>query len=436
MTVITLIGQPNVGKSSLFNRLVGERKAIVSPISGVTRDRQIERVVDEQQYIDIVDTSGWCDHPEEDIENHMNDQLDMAIELTDVCLLVVNGQHPITELDRKLAKKLYRANIPFWLIVNQCDHGDEHPEYISDFLSLSQANIHYVSCLDRYGINDLKASLMTAYANDVPQTDQSSIPITFIGKPNAGKSSLINAILREQRLIVSEHSGTTRDHISVPFTYKHQSFRLIDTAGMRKKQKNPQELEKFSTFRTLKAIMDADIVCLLIDQTFGISEQDMKLYDLCMQYQKSIIIVHTKDDIKNQKHEEYFDHLRQRSFLDIHPNISVSAVSRDGIPELFRHLIRISKAMRMTYTTSHLSQLLTEAVDAHQPPMINGRRIKLRMAHPKGIAPPHTIVVRGKQTTSLPGHYKRYLKQFFIQALGLKGCFLDLQFEQDVNPYD
>ena len=312
MTVITLIGQPNVGKSSLFNRLVGERKAIVSPISGVTRDRQIERVVDEQQYIDIVDTSGWCDHPEEDIENHMNDQLDMAIELTDVCLLVVNGQHPITELDRKLAKKLYRANIPFWLIVNQCDHGDEHPEYISDFLSLSQANIHYVSCLDRYGINDLKASLMTAYANDVPQTDQSSIPITFIGKPNAGKSSLINAILREQRLIVSEHSGTTRDHISVPFTYKHQSFRLIDTAGMRKKQKNPQELEKFSTFRTLKAIMDADIVCLLIDQTFGISEQDMKLYDLCMQYQKSIIIVHTKDDIKNQKHEEYFDHLRQK----------------------------------------------------------------------------------------------------------------------------
>lgn len=436
MTNITLIGQPNVGKSSLFNKLIGERKAIVSPISGVTRDRQCERIdFDGTHFIDLVDTSGWCDHPEEDIENHMNDQLNMAIELTDHCLFMVNGKAGINHIDMMLARRLQKSNIPFWLVVNQCDEGNEYPELLKEFLRIGQKNIYYISCADRYGIQPLKNALAKAFAKPYSDTPSDRLPITFIGRPNAGKSSLINAILKEDRLIVSEYSGTTRDHVKIPFTYRDKHFELIDTAGMRRKQKSPDDLEKYSSFRTIKALMDAHVVCLLIDQTVGITDQDLKLYDLCQQYQKSLIIIHSKSDIKDQKSDDYYHHAKERSFLDAYPNISISSVYRDGIPELFRHIIRIGNAMSRTFSTSQLTQILEEAVDLHQPPMINSRRIKLRVAHPRGTPPPHHIIIRGKQTNALPGHYKRYLNKFFTDRLGMKGCYLQIDYEQDLNPY-
>lgn len=436
---IVLVGRPNVGKSSLFNCLTKTRQALVANTPGLTRDRLYGKgVVGNQSYF-IVDTGGLTGDKEKDISLLMEQQTQRAIAEADHVLFLVNAREGLLPLDQQLAHRLRRLNKKITLVINKSEGLD--PIILqSEFspLGFNVEAIAIISAAHGLGISQLMEKVLSHFPNietlpmeksfleeDIPPR----IKVAIIGKPNVGKSTLLNRILGEDRAIVFDQAGTTRDSIANDMEYRGKLYTFIDTAGIRRKSKTIQEIEKFSIMKSLQAIESSNVVLLIIDAHMGISEQDLHLLGFILESGRALIIAVNKwDGLSSEKKAQVKKDLDRRlQFVPFAKLIFISALHGTGVGNLFALIQQTYRSATQNLTTSRLTRLLEQAVSAHQPPLSRGRNIKLRYAHPGGYNPP-VILIHGQHASFLPESYRRYLENFFRKALKIVGSPIWIEF--------
>ncbi|MBU2967229.1 ribosome biogenesis GTPase Der [Amphritea sp. 2_MG-2023] len=438
LPVIALVGRPNVGKSTLFNRLTKSRDALVADYSGLTRDRKYgEGRLGDRDYI-VIDTGG-ISGDEDGIDYKMAEQSLVAIEEADIVLFLVDGRAGLNPADEMIADHLRRSEKESYLIVNKTD-GLDPDIAMSDFYCLGLSEPLPIAAAHGRGVTQLVEYVLS----EIPLRDESAEDeerqrqkkIAIIGRPNVGKSTLVNRILGEDRVVVFDQAGTTRDSIYIPFERDGEPYTLIDTAGIRRRKNVTEAVEKFSIIKTLRAINDANVVVLVIDAREGVSDQDLHLLGYVLDAGRSLVIAINKwDGMTGEEKEEVREQLRRRlefvSFARMH---FISALHGSGVGNLFVSVDEAYGFAMTKWATNKLTRLLEDIVADHQPPMVNGNRIKLRYAHQGGSNPP-IIVIHGNQTNSLPGSYKRYLENKFTKVLGIKGTPLRFEFKSSDNPF-
>lgn len=437
LPVITLIGRPNVGKSTLFNRLTRTRDALVADFPGLTRDRQygIGRV-GPRPYI-IVDTGG-IGTASEGLQALMERQVQLAMEEADHLFFLVDTKDGCTPEDIEIAQRLRRFDKPITLVVNKSDTTDPVLA-VAEFHRLGLGEPWAVSATHGLGVRPLVehvfAHLPEADAADVGLSDE-GIKVAVVGRPNAGKSTLINRLLGEDRLVTFDSPGTTRDSIFIPFERPGQRYTLIDTAGMRRRARVQDAIEKFSVIKTLQALEAANVVILVIDAHEGIGEQDATLAGHIIESGRALVVAINKWDgltpDSREKVREQF--ARKLGFLDFAKLHLVSALHGSGVGLLLDTVDSAYANATRSLSTPELTRLLEAAVIEHQPPLVKGRRIKLRYAHQGGRNPP-IIVIHGNQVEFVPETYRRYLINRFRKELKLLGTPLRLEFKSGSNPY-
>jgi len=434
LPVIVLVGRPNVGKSTLFNRLTKSRNALVYNVPGVTRDRLYgEAEYNGMPYI-LVDTGGLCDDANE-LSQHMTEQVDYAIEEATIVFFIVDARDGLTPSDEAIAKKLRQRGKQIHLIVNKID-GLDHDAVMSDFHRLGFSSVFPISASHGRGVQILFDSLPLDTKKTEEEIKPEGAKVAVIGRPNVGKSTLINRILGENRQVVSDIAGTTRDSIYIPFLRHDKQYMLIDTAGVRRRARVSETLEKFSVIKSLRAIEDADVVLLLIDAQEGLVTQDLGLLGFAMDAGKGLIIAvnkwdHLSDD---QRYKVRYELDRRLGFAEYALVHYISALHGTGVGDLFKSVDKVYRSATKIMTTSTLTKILEQAVSEHQPPMKNRRRIKLRYAHAGGHKPP-LIVIHGTQAEQLPKAYQRFLMNYFRKTLKLIGTPVRLTFKSSENPY-
>lgn len=439
-TVIALVGRPNVGKSTLFNRLTRSRDALVADIPGLTRDRKYGLGQIGQGRYMVVDTGGLGEESDT-LDALMREQSRLAMEEATHIIFLLDGQVGITAGDEELAHELRILGKPVTLAVNKSDRADRNMA-LAEAARLGLGEPRLISA--RQGgaaieemVNAIVPESSGANAGGMEETRADApIRIAFVGRPNVGKSTLINRILGEERVVVFDHPGTTRDTIDVPFERDGQAYTLIDTAGVRRRAKINETVEKFSVVKTLEAIRRADVVVLVLDAKTGVSEQDAHLLGLIVDAGAALVVAINKwDHLSPEQRTAVRRGLDLKlAFLDFAERHFISALHGTGVGNLFPAILDAYASMHREVGTSQLNRILEGLVEAHQPPMSRGRRIKLRYAHLGGHRP-FTIVIHGNQTERLPGAYKRYLANGFRRALKLVGTPVVLEFKTGENPY-
>ena len=432
--IISLIGQPNVGKSSLFNLLIGKKHAIVSAQAGVTRDRQFSKLSIEDRLAWLVDTAGLSkDHDK--LSSLMYEQSRIAAEQADLVLLVVDGSLNCHQQDIQLARFIQKSKTPMCLVINKLDITSE--DKMASYRKIGAEHIINLSCTNRTGLNELKEMIL----GHIPKVEEDDLPknptVAIVGKPNAGKSTLTNHYAKEDRCIVSNIPGTPRDAIAIDLEHRGQAYTLIDTAGMRRKSRINEEIEQYATANTLRAIDDAQTIIHLIDATDPIARQDFRIIHLCLDMGKSVIIGVNKIDCLSQDSKKLFrdDIQIALSHLKTIPIIELSATQGRNTHQLMKQAILQAQDLSRTFNTSFLTRVLEKLVKTTPPPTRLGRPINLRMAHTSRQYPLE-ITIKGKRTGYLPKSYIRYLMSGFIKQLDLKGRTVKLKLESDHNPYD
>jgi GTP-binding protein len=436
LPVIALVGRPNVGKSTLFNALTRSRDALVAALPGLTRDRiyGFGRVGD-SAYL-VVDTGGLTRG--DAITEFIARQTDQAIAESDLVLFVVDARAGLVGEDRSVAERLRRSGKPVLLVVNKSE-GLDTGTAAADFFSLGFTTIQTVSAAHGHGINDLVAEVLTrlppASATDTPEI-RDAIRIAVVGRPNAGKSTLVNRLLGEERVLTFDAPGTTRDSIHVPFERDGERYVLIDTAGIRRRARVDDMIEKLSVIKALQAIEQAHVVIAMVDARQGIGSHDAHLLGLVAQRGRAMVVAVNKWDglASSERRRIQRETDRKLPFLDYAPLHFISALHGGGLGELFESVNRAYEASVKELSTPQLTRVLEKAVEANAPPAVVGRRIKLRYAHQGGRSPP-TIVIHGNQTDALPVSYHRYLAHRFREAFDLVGAPLRLEFRTGENPY-
>ncbi len=433
--VIALVGRPNVGKSTFFNRLTRTQNALVADFPGLTRDRQYGEVVFEDKSFVVVDTGGiGVDDLAVDVL--MAKQSTFALDEATRIFFVVDARSGLTPADATIAKKLRKLGKPVDLIINKIDGLDE--DFVSsEFQVLGFSSIYPISAAHGRGVLHVLRSVTAdflIYAPD-PALDN-TIKIAFVGRPNVGKSTLINRILGEERVVVYDMPGTTRDSVAIPFTHQDEAYTLIDTAGVRRRSRVDEKIEKFSIIKTLQSIKDAQVCLLLIDATEGLTDQDMHLLGFIVDAGKALVIIVNKWDGLTLEHKRHVEDelLRKLHFVSFAKTRYISALHGSGVGILFKDIKQAYRAAMSTFSTPMVTRLLADMVSQHEPPLVHGRRIKLRYAHAGGHNPP-LIVIHGNQVDSLPESYKRYLAKGFIEKLKLVGTPLKLEFKGGDNPF-
>lgn len=439
LPVFTLVGRPNVGKSTLFNQLTRTRDALVANFPGLTRDRKygIGRVGD-AGYL-VVDTGGLSDEKHSIVER-MADQTRIALQETDIVLLLVDGREGLTVADEIIAADLRSYGKPMVLVVNKIDDLDSH-QVCAEFHALGMGVPQPIAAVHGRGVSALVEYALSMLPElepgiEQPTYDGPAIRIAFVGRPNVGKSTLINRLIGEQRLLTFDLPGTTRDSIEVPFDKQGQSYILIDTAGVRRRARVKEVVEKFSVVKSLQAIESAQVVILVLDAQQGITDQDAALLGVVAQSGRAVVLAVNKwdgltDERRTQTRRELDRRLSFLSFAECH---LISALHGSKVGGLLPAVLKAYQSAMVKVATPKLTRLLEQAVQAHQPPLVRGRRIKLRYAHQGGHNPPR-FVIHGNQTRHLPDSYKRFLMNYFAEALRLKGTPVRLEFKTGDNPY-
>jgi GTPase len=438
LPIVALVGRPNVGKSTLFNTLTGTRDAIVADVPGVTRDRQYGFSRGIEVPCVVVDTGGVVASPKSTVEQQMRIQTERAIAEADRLVLVVDGRAGLTTEDQVVATLLHRSGKPIVLAVNKSEGLD--PGVVSaEFHRLGMGTPYPIAAAHGQGCETMLlaalAGIEKSEAEDAGPDD--SIRIAIIGRPNVGKSTLVNRLIGEERVIATDLPGTTRDSIFVPFERDGRSFTLIDTAGVRRRAKVEDAVERASVAKTLQAIAAANIVVMVLDAHGEVAEQDASVLGIALERGRALLIAVNKwDGIQTDQRETIRNALALRlNFVPFAPIHFISARHGTGVGELATAAVRAYDASMRQIPTPLLSRVMEKAIEAHQPPLVQGRRIKLRYAHQGGKNPPR-IIVHGNQTHAVPDAYKRYLSNVFREAFDLFANPVALEFRTDANPYD
>ena len=435
--VIALVGRPNVGKSTLFNRLTGSRNALVADQPGLTRDRQygVGRMAG-HAFI-VVDTGGLSGEKDQ-LDQRMAQQALRAVQEADAVLLLVDGRAGLSPADEAIVEQLRPYGKRLVLVVNKTE-GRESNLAGAEFQALGFAETCCISAAHGHGISRLMETVLADFPPEEAadeEAEESGTRIAVVGRPNVGKSTLVNRLLGEGRVLAFDRPGTTRDSIFIPFEHRGRRYTLIDTAGVRRRSRIQEAIEKFSVIKTLQAMSDAHVVVLVLDARQGIAEQDARLLGLAMDSGKALVIAVNKWDglPADEKAAIRREVERRLSFIPYVAVHFISALRGSGIRELFRAVDQAYESSMRKLATPQLTRLLEEAVAQHAPPLVRGRRIKLRYAHQGGHNPP-LIVIHGNQTEAVPEAYRRYLENFFRRALRLTGTPIRIEFKGGENPY-
>ncbi|WP_461517849.1 ribosome biogenesis GTPase Der [Porticoccus sp.] len=437
--VIALVGRPNVGKSTLFNRLTKSHDALVANYPGLTRDRKYgEGAYLGRRYM-LIDTGGITGE-EEGIDSAMAAQSMQAIEEADAVMLVVDSRDGLTPVDRRLAEYLRQKGRQVYLVANKID-GINPDVAMADFFELGISDIYPTTATHGRGVRQLMEAVLAPFPEEPPEPVEEDAPergikIAVIGRPNVGKSTLVNRLLGEERVIVFDLPGTTRDSIYIDYERDGKEYTLIDTAGIRRRKNVSMVVEKFSIVKTLQAIDDANVVVLLIDAQEGIVDQDLHLMGTAIEAGRALVLAVNKwdgldADNKSRIKSELERRLRFVEFADVH---FISALHGTGVGHLYESIEKAYASATDKLSTNRLTRILQDAVTEHQPPMVRGRRIKLRYAHAGGKNPP-VIVIHGNQTDDVPSHYSRYLEKVFRKVLDLHGTPVKIEYRSSDNPY-
>ncbi|OZB04922.1 MAG: ribosome biogenesis GTPase Der [Idiomarina sp. 34-48-12] len=505
LPVVALVGRPNVGKSTLFNRLTRTRDALVADFPGLTRDRKYGQAnYDGYQFI-VIDTAG-VHGDEEGIDAEMASQSLRAIDEADVVLFMVDARDGITAADMGIASHLRRLGKKAYVVANKIDGIDSNAAR-ADFFELGLGDVHGIAAahgrgveqllqecfdplLDEYpdvrvrnagsddvavnldaegnpidsdgnivepnedgNVYDADGNIVDADGNIIDhegniigqlgdrshdEIDYDALPLklAIVGRPNVGKSTLTNRILGEERVVVYDMPGTTRDSIYIPMEREGRQYILIDTAGVRRRGRIDETVEKFSVIKTLQAIEDANVVIAVIDARETVSDQDLNLIGFALNAGRSIVIAVNKwDGLSHDHREEIKRELDRRlGFVDFARVHFISALHGSGVGNLFESVLEAYASASARVGTAKLTRILETAVEDHQPPLVSGRRVKLKYAHAGGYNPPR-VIIHGNQVESLPGSYKRYLMNYFRKTLGVMGTPIKIEFRESVNPY-
>lgn len=426
--IVAIIGSPNVGKSTIFNRMIGQRHAIVDDEAGITRDRLYANCEWLGHSFSIIDTGG-IEITNRPFQEQIRAQVEIAIEEADVILFVVDGKVGISADDRMVARLLYKIEKPIILAVNKIDEGS-HMSDAQEFYALGLGEPHVVSGSHGIGIGDILNEIVKYLPNGDENIDENVITFCMVGRPNVGKSSLVNALLNEDRVIVSNISGTTRDSIDTPFTKGEQKYVVIDTAGLKKRGKIYESIDKYSAIRALKAIERSEIVLLVLDGKEGITEQDKHVISYATDLHKAIIIVVNKYDLVDKGEtsiSEMSKWIRQEyKFLDYAPICFVSALKKQRIDTVFDTLMLVHEAYHTRIKTSLLNELMQDAQVMNQTPNFNGGRLKIMYASQVDTAPP-TIVLFVNNPEWMHFSYQRYLENRLRETFNFEGTPINIQ---------
>ena len=435
LPVVAIIGRPNVGKSTLFNALTRTRDAIVADIPGVTRDRQYGYSRLGAVPCVLIDTGGLVDNPS-GIESQMRTQTDKAVQECDRIIFLADARAGLTAQDRYVAGQLRRAGKPVTLAINKAE-GLDADVVAADFQVLGMGAPQAIAAAHGQGCRDLIDTVLDGLsAGPSPAEDTSAIRVAIIGRPNVGKSTLVNRLLGEERVIASDKPGTTRDSIMVPFERDGRDFMLVDTAGVRRRAKVEDAVERASVARTLQAIAEAHAVVVVLDAHDSVGEQDASVLGQALERGRVLLIAVNKwDGIPTDQRDEIRRQLSLKlDFVPYAPQHFISARHGTGVGELARDIVRGYDAAMKAMSTPQLTKVLERAIEAHQPPLVRGRRIKLRYAHQGGRNPPR-IVIHGNQTVAVPDAYRRYLANVYRDAFDLYATPVAIDFRGDKNPY-
>lgn len=434
--VIAIVGRANVGKSTLFNQLTRSRQALVADQPGLTRDRQYGHGSYHDIPFIVIDTGGIGDEKDE-LDLLMSQQTQQAIAEATIVLFMVDARAGLTAADEQVAAQLRLKNKPIYLVVNKTD-GLNADVVTAEFYALGIEQVIPIAAAHRKGLNKL---LQTVFKN-IPTEETKvveeipGVKIAIIGRPNVGKSTLVNRMLGEERVIVCDLPGTTRDSIFIPLKRHDKNYVLIDTAGVRRRRSIKETIEKFSIVKTLQAIDASDVVLFLLDARQNLAEQDLKLLGYVLEAGKALVIAINKWDglSEEQKQAVKSELSRRLVFVDFVEQFFISALHGTNVGNLFAAIDRAYKSASIAVPTAKLTQILQRAVEQHQPPLVKGRRIKLRYAHLGGHHPP-IIVIHGNQVESVPGSYKQYLENTFRKVLKLVGTPVRILLKSGENPY-
>lgn len=438
LPTIVLVGRPNVGKSTLFNRLTKSRDALVADLPGLTRDRHYGRGATGNKPHLVVDTGGFEPSADTGIMMAMARQTLLAIDEADIIIFLVDGRQGLTPQDKVIADRLRKSQRPVLLAVNKTE-GMQRAVVSAEFFELGLGDPLSISSAHGEGVKDLIELALEGFPAPAPEPilDQDRVPkVAIVGRPNVGKSTLVNALLGEERVIAFDQPGTTRDAIEIDLERGGKHYTLIDTAGVRKRGKVFEAVEKFSVVKTMQAIEEANVAILVVDAQEGITEQDAHVAAYILESGRALVVAINKWDGLEEDQRDWIKREidRKLQFLDFAKFHYISALKNKGLTELFQSVDVAYKAAMAKLSTPQLTRALIEATTQHQPPISRGIRPKLRYAHQGGSNPP-IVVIHGNHVDGVKDSYVRFLENMFRKVFQLSGTPLRVQFKQGANPF-
>ncbi len=439
LPVVAIVGRPNVGKSSLFNQLTQTNDALVADFHGLTRDRIYGHLRTDKSDIILIDTGG-LDHDHGDLSQVIKEQTDLAIEESDLIVMIVDGREGLTNSDQEIAQALRKKNKSVLLAINKTE-GMNSQTMAADFYSLGFKAMLSISALRGDHCEELISRILEILGMNQDDSGYQELPeekisIALIGRPNVGKSTFINGLLKEERLLTENQPGTTRDSIHIDYQFGNQDLILIDTAGIRRKKKVGEGIEKFSIVKALQALDLSDAVIVMIDGDEGITDQDLSLIGLVLNSGRAFIITINKYDLLDEAAKEMVDRqikrkLKFAAYVDVQ---FISALKRKHLKQTMNGVLAAAKNAMRTVPTSELSSLIERLMETDPPPYVQGRRIKLKYAHQGGIQPP-TFIIYGNQTKKLRDNYKKFIERQIRSYFSFMGTPIQLFFKDSKNPF-